>query len=76
MPETSLPVERLVVALDVPTASEALALTRELAGRVGMVKVGLELFCAEGPGFVRELQRIVPVFLDLKFHDIPTTVQR
>jgi orotidine-5'-phosphate decarboxylase len=41
-----------------------------------MVKVGLELFCAEGPGFVKELQRIVPVFLDLKFHDIPTTVRR
>ncbi len=76
MPESSLPVERLVVALDVPTASEALALARKLVGRVGMVKVGLELFCAEGPAFVRELQRTVPVFLDLKFHDIPTTVQR
>jgi orotidine-5'-phosphate decarboxylase len=76
MPETFLPVERLVVALDVPTASEALELTQKLAGRVGMVKVGLELFCAEGPAFVRELQRSAPVFLDLKFHDIPTTVQR
>lgn len=76
MLESSLPIERLVVALDVPTAAEALALTRKLAGRVGMVKVGLELFCAEGPAFVRELQRTVPVFLDLKFHDIPTTVQR
>jgi orotidine-5'-phosphate decarboxylase len=76
MPESPLPVERLVVALDVPTASEALELTRKLSGRVGMVKVGLELFCAEGPSFVRELQRSAPVFLDLKFHDIPTTVQR
>ncbi len=69
-------VERLVVALDVPTAAEALELTRKLSGRVGMVKVGLELFCAEGPSFVKELQRSAPVFLDLKFHDIPTTVQR
>ena len=76
MSEAPSPVERLVVALDVPTASEALELTRKLSGRVGMVKVGLELFCAEGPSFVRELQRSAPVFLDLKFHDIPTTVQR
>lgn len=76
MSEAPFPVERLVVALDVPTASEALELTRKLSGRVGMVKVGLELFCAEGPSFVKELQRSAPVFLDLKFHDIPTTVQR
>jgi len=76
MPVSPLPVERLVVALDVPTAAEAMELARRLSGRVGMLKVGLELFCAEGPSFVRELQRLAPVFLDLKFHDIPTTVQR
>ena len=70
------PRERLVVALDVPTAKEALALAERLSGRVGMLKVGLELFCAEGPAFVRELQAQVPVFLDLKLHDIPTTVRR
>src|ERR1035438_9118802 len=68
--------ERLVVALDVPTAKEALAMADRLSGRVGMLKVGLELFCAEGPAFVRELQAKVPVFLDLKLHDIPTTVRR
>ncbi len=68
--------ERLVVALDVPTAGEALALARQLRGRVGMFKVGLELFCAEGPGLVRELEALGPVFLDLKLHDIPTTVAR
>ena len=56
------PVDRLVVALDVPTGAEALTLARQLQGRVGMVKVGLELFCAEGPGFVRELQKSAPVF--------------
>jgi orotidine-5'-phosphate decarboxylase len=68
--------ERLVVALDVPTAKEALAMAERLAGRVGMLKVGLELFCAEGPAFVKALQARAPVFLDLKLHDIPTTVRR
>ncbi|MCE1228581.1 MAG: orotidine-5'-phosphate decarboxylase [Firmicutes bacterium] len=76
MTQNLRPVDRLVVALDVPTAAEALALTRALSGSVGMVKVGLELFCAEGPALVRELQKHAPVFLDLKFHDIPTTVKR
>jgi orotidine-5'-phosphate decarboxylase len=69
-------VDRLVVALDVPSAAEALELARILKGRVGMLKVGLELFCAEGPAFVRQLQAYAPVFLDLKLHDIPTTVNR
>jgi len=70
------PRERLVVALDMPTAREALAMADRLAGRVGMLKIGLELFCAEGPAFVDEIQARIPVFLDLKFHDIPTTVRR
>jgi len=69
-------IDRLVVALDVPTAGEAVALARKLQGRVGMLKVGLELFCAEGPAFIREVQTFAPVFLDLKLHDIPTTVHR
>jgi orotidine-5'-phosphate decarboxylase len=69
------PVDQLVVALDVPTGGQALALARQLQGRVGMLKVGLELFCAEGPAFVRELQQLAPVFLDLKLHDIPNTVR-
>ncbi len=76
MTQALSPVERLVVALDVPTAGEALDLAHRLRGHVGMLKVGLELFCAEGPSMVRDLQRLVPVFLDLKLHDIPTTVQR
>jgi orotidine-5'-phosphate decarboxylase len=76
MVEPVRPVERLVVALDVSGAAEALALARRLQGRVGMFKVGLELFCAEGPGLVRDLQDLGPVFLDLKLHDIPTTVER
>lgn len=70
------PTDRLVVALDVPNRQEALALARQLQGRVGMLKVGLELFCSEGPGIVKEIQAYAPVFLDLKLHDIPNTVQR
>ena len=69
-------IDRLVVALDVPTGDAALALARTLSGRVGMFKVGLELFCAEGPDLVRRIQEAGPVFLDLKLHDIPNTVQR
>jgi orotidine-5'-phosphate decarboxylase len=68
--------ERLVVALDLPTAAEALAMARLLKGNVGMFKVGLELFCATGPALVEELQVFAPIFLDLKFHDIPNTVRR
>lgn len=76
MTEPLSPLDRLVVALDVPTREEALALARMLRGRVGMLKIGLELFCAEGPAFVKEIQAFAPVFLDLKLHDIPNTVKR
>jgi orotidine-5'-phosphate decarboxylase len=69
------PRERLIVALDAPDAATAWALVRALAGRVGMFKVGSQLFTGAGPGFVRELvARGERVFLDLKFHDIPNTV--
>jgi orotidine-5'-phosphate decarboxylase len=63
----------LIVALDVPTLSDALALRDELAGIVGFFKVGKELFTAVGPEILRELAP-ARVFLDLKFHDIPKTV--
>ncbi|MBI5489245.1 MAG: orotidine-5'-phosphate decarboxylase [Deltaproteobacteria bacterium] len=69
--------DRLVFALDVPDGHAALRLVRLLAGEVGTFKVGLELFCAEGPALVREVsQRGGAVFLDLKLHDIPATVGR
>jgi len=67
--------KKLIVALDVPNSTAALALVEELQGEVGFFKVGLQLFTAEGPKIVREItQRGGQVFLDLKFHDIPNTV--
>jgi orotidine-5'-phosphate decarboxylase len=70
------PHERLVVALDVPRLDEAAGLARELAGAVGWFKVGLELFAAHGPAAVEAVRAYGPVFLDVKLHDIPTTVER
>ncbi|APV50648.1 orotidine 5'-phosphate decarboxylase [Betaproteobacteria bacterium GR16-43] len=67
--------KRVIVPLDFPDASSALALAARLDPRLCRVKVGKELFVAEGPGVVSQLhQRGFEVFLDLKFHDIPNTV--
>jgi orotidine-5'-phosphate decarboxylase len=73
--KTLTPQERLIVALDLPTPSAAEAMIERLAGRVGMFKVGSQLFTLAGPEFVRRLvARGERVFLDLKYHDIPNTV--
>jgi orotidine-5'-phosphate decarboxylase len=67
--------ERLIVALDFPDAASAVGFTDRLDGLCRWVKVGLELFVAEGPGIVSALaERGFSVFLDLKLHDIPNTV--
>jgi orotidine-5'-phosphate decarboxylase len=65
----------LFVAVDRPDLEGALALARRLAGAVGGLKCGLELFVSEGPAAVRALAAVgLPIFLDLKLHDIPATV--
>lgn len=67
---------RVIIALDVPTLDEALALAQRTE-QAGAHKVGLELFSAHGPDAVRALtDRGTRVFLDVKLHDIPTTVAR
>lgn len=67
----------LIIALDYPRADLAYKLVDQLGGLPVIYKVGLELFMAAGPEFVRELvHRKCRVFLDLKFHDIPNTVAR
>ncbi|HHN66496.1 MAG TPA: orotidine-5'-phosphate decarboxylase [Thermopetrobacter sp.] len=68
---------QICVALDVPEAAQAAALAGRLAGRVDMLKIGLELFLGAGPaGYARIAAEGPPVFLDLKLHDIPNTVAR
>ncbi|MHB8348073.1 MAG: orotidine-5'-phosphate decarboxylase [Acidiferrobacterales bacterium] len=68
---------RVIVALDYPSRADALAFAGRVTPALCRLKVGLELFAAAGPGVVEELAaRGFDVFLDLKFHDIPTTVAR
>ena len=67
--------DRLIVALDVYSASDAQRLVQALGPTVSTYKVGNQLFTSEGPALVRELIAAgKKVFLDLKFHDIPNTV--
>ncbi|MCA9638377.1 MAG: orotidine-5'-phosphate decarboxylase, partial [Myxococcales bacterium] len=70
--------QRLIVAVDVADQAAAFAAAARLRGHVGMLKVGLELFVAEGPSVVARLRDAFPeleIFLDLKLHDIPNTMQ-
>ena len=65
----------IFVAIDTPDVHRAAALTRDVLGVAGGVKLGLEFFCANGDEGVRRIaEREMPIFLDLKFHDIPNTV--
>jgi len=68
---------RLIAALDTPTRADADALVARLGGVPSWFKIGLELFCSEGPAIVREhVGSGRAVMLDLKLHDIPETVAR
>ncbi len=67
----------LILALDVPTREEAAPLLRQLRGQLRWVKIGLQMFTAYGPNYVREVAGMgFNVFLDLKLHDIPHTVAK
>ena len=69
--------EKIIVALDVPTKTEALELVEKLRGQISFFKIGLQLYTAEGPEIVRAVSSTgSKVFLDLKLHDIPNTVAR
>ncbi|WP_043832627.1 orotidine-5'-phosphate decarboxylase [Muricoccus aerilatus] len=64
----------LIAALDTDSAERAEELAAALAPHVGLLKLGLEFFVAQGSAAVARVTRHRPVFLDLKFHDIPNTV--
>ncbi len=72
------PKNRLIFALDVPGVDEAVSFVKQLDGCVGMFKVGLELFIKEGPAVLTAIREHsdAEIFLDLKLHDIPATVER
>ena len=67
----------LILALDVPTREEAAPLLRQLRGELRWVKIGLQMFTAYGPDYVRAVaDEGFNIFLDLKLHDIPNTVAK
>lgn len=68
---------RIYVALDTPELARARALASKVRHHVGGIKLGLEFFMANGPDGVREMGELgLPIFLDLKLHDIPNTVAK
>lgn len=65
----------IYLALDLPRLESAEALARKVAGHIGGLKLGMEFFYAHGHHGVHEIAKIgLPIFLDLKLHDIPNTV--
>jgi orotidine-5'-phosphate decarboxylase len=68
--------QKLILALDFPSIDPALKLAQSLTSVVGIFKINIQLFTAEGPSAVQRLNQLGPrIFLDLKFHDIPNTVK-
>ena len=68
--------QKLILALDFPSLDPALELAHTLSQVVGIFKINIHLFTAEGPSAVAKLNSLGPgIFLDLKFHDIPNTVK-
>ena len=72
------PKDYIIFPLDLPTSREAISYVEALRDNVGLFKVGLELFISQGPEILKSIRNLTDagIFLDLKLHDIPATVQR
>ena len=72
------PKDYIIFPLDVPSYDQAISYVETLDGHVGLFKIGLELFIAQGPDILKAIRKRTSagIFLDLKLHDIPATVQR
>ena len=72
------PKDYIIFPLDVPSYDEAISYVEALKDNVGLFKVGLELFIAQGPEILKAIRNTTDagIFLDLKLHDIPATVKR
>ena len=67
----------IIVAIDKNSENEAYELSKELRGHIGAIKLGLEYFDTYGPEGIIKIQNLdIPIFLDLKIHDIPQTVKK
>ena len=76
MPLVPILAEKIILALDLPTAAQALDLARRLQPGLVRAKVGAALFASEGAGFISALSQLgLRVFLDLKLHDIPSVIE-
>jgi len=70
-------VSPIFVAIDTPDLARAIAIAEAVRSHAGGVKLGLEFFSAQGPAGVRRISELgLPIFLDLKLHDIPNTVAK
>jgi len=74
IPDAPRGMDRIYVSLDTPNPDRAASLVEALRGRVGGFKLGKEFLAAEGPRVARRIVGEQPLFLDVKFHDIPNTV--
>jgi orotidine-5'-phosphate decarboxylase len=67
----------VIIACDFDSAEETLSFLDSFSGQKPFVKIGMELFYAEGPEIVKKIKkRVHSIFLDLKLHDIPNTVKK
>jgi orotidine-5'-phosphate decarboxylase len=70
-------VKSIFVAIDTPDLERARSIAEQVKSGAGGVKLGLEFFCANGPAGVHQIASLgLPIFLDLKLHDIPNTVAK